>query len=226
MILVVLIYFIIGGIATVIINKRKPAEAKSRWIKYVVYFLIVSVMLALIETGLFLVSAAVIIAIGFYEVIRIGQGKTRLIGVLIYTLIATLFVVFARFADQKNQFLLYTTILTFDGFSQISGQLSGKTKLVPSISPGKTIEGLVGGFSIAMLTVIFLSHDPVLKKLVLGLIICAAGLAGDLLASFYKRKSGVKDYSNLIPGHGGVLDRFDSLIFAGAALSIIGLLKL
>jgi phosphatidate cytidylyltransferase len=174
--------------------------------------------MGLIEAGLFVFVAGLVAGIGLYEIVKIGWRKktTVITGLGLYLLIAFLFIVFAAMADKKYQLLLYTTVLTFDGFSQLSGQLFGKTKLAPKISPGKTIEGLIGGLIFATATAYFIWNEPLQ-----GVIICVAALLGDLLASYYKRKCGVEDYSNLIPGHGGVLDRFDSLIFAGAVCVLI-----
>jgi phosphatidate cytidylyltransferase len=211
--ILVAIYFVLGGIATAIVNRRKPEAAKQRWIKYFVYVLIVYGMLAVIQFGFFLLTAVIITLIGLYEIFRIGRGKTMWIAIGLYFLIASLFILFARDSDSL---ILYMIVFIFDGFCQVCGQLFGKTKLVANISPAKTIEGLVGGFLITVATAYFTWNNPITAS-----IICAAALAGDLLASYYKRKCGVKDYSKLIPAHGGVLDRFDSLIFAGAVCNLI-----
>ena len=100
----------------------------------------------------------------------------------------------------------------------------GKHKLIPSVSPGKTIEGSIGGLAASMLVawaytqfVLHSSHlgfrYPPAGALVFGAIVSVAAQIGDLAESLFKREAGVKDSSNLIPGHGGVLDRFDSLLF-------------
>ena len=104
------------------------------------------------------------------------------------------------------------------------GRTMGKHKLIPSVSPGKTIEGSIGGLAASMLVawaytqfVLHSSHlgfrYPPAGALVFGAIVSVAAQIGDLAESLFKREAGVKDSSNLIPGHGGVLDRFDSLLF-------------
>ena len=98
------------------------------------------------------------------------------------------------------------------------GVSMGKTKLCPEISPKKTVEGALGGIisSIVVSLVITLSFghfNKILPVMLLTIPLCAAGMVGDLFASIVKRKVGIKDYGNLIPGHGGVLDRVDSILF-------------
>ena len=94
----------------------------------------------------------------------------------------------------------------------------GKTKLCPQISPKKTVEGALGGMVSSaivglVITLCFGLYDKILPVLLLTITFCVAGMAGDLFASIIKRKVGIKDYGNLIPGHGGVLDRVDSILF-------------
>lgn len=98
------------------------------------------------------------------------------------------------------------------------GVSMGKTKLCPTISPNKTVEGALGGsvssvIVTLIITLCFGYFDKILPTLLLTVPLCAAGMAGDLFASIIKRKVGIKDYGNLIPGHGGVLDRVDSILF-------------
>ena len=99
----------------------------------------------------------------------------------------------------------------------------GKKKLCPKISPHKTWEGALGGFVFSLLTTVlagwamnsFLTHHfTVMQLLSLGGLISLAGQLGDLAESLFKRDAGIKDSGSLIPGHGGILDRFDSLLFA------------
>ena len=98
-----------------------------------------------------------------------------------------------------------------------TGYFLGKHKMAPNLSPKKTIEGAVGGLiGSSLLSGLFgliFMKDMAVVCLVLGLVGGAAGMAGDLTASMFKRKMGIKDYGNLIPGHGGIMDRFDSVIF-------------
>ena len=98
-----------------------------------------------------------------------------------------------------------------------TGYFLGKHKMAPNLSPKKTIEGAAGGLiGSSLLSWLFGSifmKEAALVCLVLGLVGGAAGMAGDLTASAFKRKMGIKDYGTLIPGHGGIMDRFDSVIF-------------
>jgi phosphatidate cytidylyltransferase len=88
--------------------------------------------------------------------------------------------------------------------------------MIPHISPGKTWEGLAGGIFGAVAAAVALSgilKMGWLPAVLLGLLICAAAVTGDLCESLLKRAAGVKDSGNVIPGHGGVLDRVDSILF-------------
>src|SRR5690606_29409379 len=119
---------------------------------------------------------------------------------------------------------VYTIVFTFDGFAQISGQLFGKKKVLPKISPDKTIAGVIGGYVMGLATGLFAMQWLNMSGYAIWfspLFICTAAFVGDALASWYKRRCNLKDYSKLIPGHGGVLDRFDSLIFAGAVFWLV-----
>ena len=104
-----------------------------------------------------------------------------------------------------------------DIFAYFTGYFFGKHKMAPNLSPKKTIEGAIGGLvASSLLSWLFgfiFMREMAPVCLVLGLVGGAAGMAGDLTASAFKRKMGIKDYGNLIPGHGGIMDRFDSVIF-------------
>jgi phosphatidate cytidylyltransferase len=109
-----------------------------------------------------------------------------------------------------------------DTAAMFAGKAIGGPKLWPAISPGKTWSGTIAGVIFAMVTVPVLNRVvlervgvalPLWQGLVFGLVLGVIGQVGDLAESLYKREAGVKDSSDLIPGHGGVLDRFDSLYF-------------
>ncbi|MEO1222772.1 MAG: phosphatidate cytidylyltransferase [Pseudomonadota bacterium] len=116
--------------------------------------------------------------------------------------------------------LLYLVILTQlnDVAQYLWGKAIGKTKAAPSVSPNKTVEGFLGGLGstlvLAALLAPVLTPFDQLTALLAGAIIAFAGFFGDLVISALKRDLGVKDAGSLLPGHGGVLDRLDSLAFA------------
>ena len=98
------------------------------------------------------------------------------------------------------------------------GRAFGRTKVMPSVSPGKSLEGAIAGFVVAIgaglaARVWFAPYLSVLNAIVLGALVGVFGQFGDLVESLFKRDAETKDSSHLIPGHGGVLDRFDSLLF-------------
>lgn len=105
----------------------------------------------------------------------------------------------------------------------------GKTKLCPEISPKKTVEGALGGVISSVIvslviTLCFGQFNKILPVLLLTIPLCVVGMAGDLFASVIKRKVGIKDYGNLIPGHGGILDRVDSILFISPVVFCLMLL--
>lgn len=116
-------------------------------------------------------------------------------------------------------FLLYLVFLTQinDIAQYIWGKSLGRNKVIPKVSPNKTWEGLLGGIFTTTVTAVilapWLTPFPPLMALSVGLIIGIAGFIGDVTISALKRDLGVKDSSNLIPGHGGILDRIDSLTY-------------
>ena len=141
------------------------------------------------------------------------------------TMTGILYVVFFSYhvvlIDQSEHailvWLVLITAFVTDIMAYFSGYFFGKHKLCPKISPKKTIEGSIGGTLGTMIVSGLFGHFVVPEIMVHCMIIGALGAVisqfGDLTASIFKRKMGIKDYGNLIPGHGGILDRFDSVLF-------------
>jgi phosphatidate cytidylyltransferase len=117
--------------------------------------------------------------------------------------------------------LLLGTVIVSDSMQYYTGRTLGRHPLAPAISPKKTIEGAVGGviFGTLFMAIIgarVLPFSGYVPLVILGLLVVVFGICGDLFESRLKRTAGMKDSSSLIPGHGGVLDRIDALLFAVA----------
>ena len=114
--------------------------------------------------------------------------------------------------------LLLLIIVVSDSAQYYTGRALGRHPLSPAISPKKTVEGAIGGVVFGTLAMVIGGHyvfrSPLWMLALLGATIALLGIVGDLFESLLKRSAGVKDSSNLIPGHGGVLDRIDSWLFA------------
>ena len=124
-------------------------------------------------------------------------------------------------------FILFSACMT-DTFAYFAGSFLGKHKLCPKISPKKTIEGAIGGVLGCVLANVvlyavynnFIFANPknnYVAIVILSVVTSIVGMCGDLTASLIKRNYGIKDFGNLIPGHGGIMDRFDSIMFVSAA---------
>ncbi|MCM1034471.1 MAG: phosphatidate cytidylyltransferase [Paludibacter sp.] len=124
---------------------------------------------------------------------------------------------------------LFVIIWLNDTGAYCVGSLIGKHKMIPRVSPGKTWEGLAGGIVCGMLVGWIFLADPwkftglefsPITAIVLSLVVVIAGTLGDLMESLLKRTLGIKDSGNVLPGHGGFLDRFDSVLLASIALTL------
>lgn len=126
------------------------------------------------------------------------------------------------FPKFKTPFLIILLILVwcYDVFAYLIGKFFGRTLLATKISPNKTIEGSLGGIILTIVAAWLLRAElpakfehSIFSTLLLGFVVASTALIGDLAESKFKRQYGIKDSGNLLPGHGGLLDRFDSFIF-------------
>lgn len=166
---------------------------------------------------------------GLYEFYKLCKASTLhknfafwlIVGLL--WIVLPLSVLFLLWVPQSPAQVLAFLILIWmsDTAAYVFGSLFGKHKLAPSISPGKTWEGFLCSCVFTVGLAVGLSYIPYFDMgmplwgwMVFALVIQVFGLIGDLTESLLKRKAGVKDSGNIIPGHGGVLDRVDSILFA------------
>lgn len=125
----------------------------------------------------------------------------------------------------KFMVMLFLCIWLLDTIAYAAGRAFGKKKLFPRISPKKTVAGGVGGFiscvAVAVISAFtYFDELSIIHAVIIGAIIGITGQVGDLVESFFKRQTGIKDSSSILPGHGGILDRFDSLIFVSPIVFI------
>jgi phosphatidate cytidylyltransferase len=220
--------FLIGAALIEANHRLRPSTSNDRnadWVKYGIYVILVYgiIMLAFIERtmiALFVVGISAMGMVEFHRNMKHHPSKTALslclFGIALICLGHLLIGDNARW--RWGFAFTFLIVSVADSFSQLWGRLLGSRKLCPRISPGKTVEGLFGGLASSVLAAIalrFLIPGVSLGATVLfGAIIAIAAIIGDLTFSLIKRKIAIKDFSNLLPGHGGILDRFDSLIVA------------
>jgi phosphatidate cytidylyltransferase len=196
--------------------------------------LIAAALAAAVQGGTILAVIVAAIATGmFYEWTRLarGWGPAWYAGGFLYALLPALALLWIRERDQHGLYLLiWVFIVTWstDIGAYFTGRSIGKRKLAPSISPGKTVEGLYGGIAAATLLGGAWALAIGLGKPLLALapLCAAAAQAGDLFESGMKRRAGVKDSGTWLPGHGGVLDRLDGLVPVAVLTAVAQLLGL
>jgi phosphatidate cytidylyltransferase len=232
--LIVEALFCIGGIAIFIICRSKPKETRNKqWLKFWSYVIIVHTIIFSLQVKWLFTPICILIAItGWIELVKISsQERFSIIKIatiiMIYGTISIFFVIFSNTSSPQLILFVYLVVAIFDAFSQITGQLFGRHKLAPSISPAKTIEGALGGFLSAIILAYWLYtalKPSTLNPFALGVIIAVSSISGDLTSSWFKRLHKVKDFSNWLPGQGGVLDRFNSFIVATAVIFLVSLI--
>jgi phosphatidate cytidylyltransferase len=203
LVVVVLMMFIILSFSIIIFTKSSSA------------FDMMSVVITLVYCGLIM---GYVISIRYLETFPIRPGAINLV-----------------FRGGRSFAYLYSIVLGTDTFAYLFGIKFGKHKLCPEISPKKTTEGALAGLIFGSLlgvgaVFLFKIGNPtsvketwiiILGSLFISMVISVSVQIGDLVASKIKRTYEIKDFGKLFPGHGGVLDRFDSLIFSGAVFYII-----
>jgi phosphatidate cytidylyltransferase len=228
-----LLAFLIGGAGLYGASRgAEPFLRRERGKKFITYFFLVHIVLLCALLGARVLTLLVLLilltgAFELYQVLQLLRGGHFLFraGITIgYFLLCLGLLLFFSLSTKEWAVFVYLVVATFDGFSQVAGNLFGKHLLARKISPGKTVEGTLGGLIFAA-TMALLLRPLINLGIAQTLAACAwivlAGLSGDLLASWVKRRCGVKDFGRILPGHGGVLDRFDSLLLAGPAALLL-----
>ncbi|HBK82569.1 MAG TPA: phosphatidate cytidylyltransferase [Flavobacterium sp.] len=180
----------------------------------------------IIKTSLTLFSITISIKLLLY---LFNQSKSNfnnltkylfLVGYIIFPLILVNFIIIGKERIINPKILISILILIWsnDTFAFLVGKNFGKNKLFPSVSPKKTIEGFIGGLFFTIVSSVFLSKFYIESKLIyiwiiIAVIVSVFSTLGDLIESKFKRNAGIKDSGTIMPGHGGLLDRLDSIIF-------------
>lgn len=167
--------------------------------------------------------SAMMLAIGRAEPAKLFRRHSRLMWGILYIGLLYPFVWrvgqgWEMVSGGDSLLFLFGILWVGDTFAMAIGTWMGRHQLAPAVSPNKTIEGFIGGLVGAILIAIVmhfwkLSHLPWLHVLLIAVGCSAFGQLGDLVESMWKRSLDIKDSSSIIPGHGGILDRFDSLLF-------------
>ena len=165
------------------------------------------------------------------EMIKITKDKNRILG-LTYIVIPMIIIHLFDTQDYNNTLhneynnslllFIYTLTWTFDTFAYLFGTRFGRHKLLPSISPKKSWEGFFGGAFITIITALLITNMfenlNQYNTLIISIFLPITATIGDLVASSFKRAANMKDFGNLIPGHGGVIDRMDSFMITIPAI--------
>jgi phosphatidate cytidylyltransferase len=222
-----------GAILMALIHRRRFGQStnvRADWIKYTVFAGIITGVIAVAELGR-VWTALLFAALALYGSLELARHmhlsplRRMLITVLCATLVAILLAHLLMLPSSTwlPRFVFgFVVVAVTDSYSQLWGRLLGRHRLCPNLSPNKTWEGLLCGFVTAVVSAWMLGflipHTSVIKLMAAGGGIALIATVGDLMFSATKRLLRIKDFSNLLPGHGGVLDRFDSLVVAAPCI--------
>lgn len=228
----ILLFSLIGIVEFMIGCKVKPRQFNF-WITLlaVISMIISSILLdkgfgPAIFIAYFLIIT-ILFAIRKEPPVELFKTQTWLVWGVAYIGLLYPFIYYIRqmFPDKGGDWLLFLfgTLWLSDTLAMFGGKAFGKRKLAPTVSPNKTVAGFISGLSGGLIVafIMFFWRLPDIQLPILiggGLTVSVVGQLGDLVESCWKRAVNVKDSSAIIPGHGGILDRFDSLLFASPAL--------
>jgi phosphatidate cytidylyltransferase len=210
-----------------LVEGRRPERAErveelSRWI--VIAAVVFTCWWSAVPAPLSIVLLAMVVIVWLaFAVLRqsrtLNEAAVDLVAPVYIGAPLGMLVALQTLSGPRATLIVIATIVVSDTAQYYSGRAFGRRPLAPTISPKKTVEGAIGGvicgalFMAIALTFVF-PATPIVVRVLLGLVIVFLGIAGDLFESRLKRLAGMKDSSALIPGHGGVLDRIDALLFA------------
>jgi len=223
--------FAAGAVLMALITGRQERRVrKTSWLKYGTFFVIIHmVVISIMVRKLpFLVLFFTVSLMAVFEVVRttvtsrliIRRTGMALAFILLFGGVQWTFIRFILKTSSVTIITVFILVAILDAFSQLTGQLLGRHGLAPKISPNKTTEGLIGGLAVCIITTVILRNNlslTVLQSVLFGLLLGVAGSAGDLTSSFFKRQNDIKDYGSILPGQGGVMDRFVSFFAAANA---------
>jgi phosphatidate cytidylyltransferase len=233
MFLIVAAALVLLGVNEIVALASASGLDISRWPVAVAALLAFAVVGAPSRYGLDAVLLSALVALGLVA-LGAWRGGPHALAAVSASLFPSLYVglpigalvAVREMAGPRGLFLLMLTVIVSDTAQYYSGRAFGRRPLAPVVSPKKTVEGAVGGavFGTAFFAIVgtwWLPGLPGAFRIGFGMTLVALGIAGDLFESMLKRSAGVKDSSALIPGHGGVLDRIDALLFTAPVYYIV-----
>ncbi|MFL1895883.1 phosphatidate cytidylyltransferase [Aquimarina sp. 2-A2] len=227
------VFFVFGLIC--VYEFQKLIHLKNKWLYVIFTVLILAVNFTTIHPYFlyFLLTATVLTELLLVRdllIIRIIPmfEKKKYMTSIFYLITAIAFLtMIPTFRGEYEPFIVagsFFIMWTNDTFAYLVGKNFGKHKLLERISPNKTIEGFVGGMCFGLIAAVIIALSTqtlsLLIWLFISLILSIFGTLGDLIQSKFKRQAGVKDSGSIMPGHGGIFDRLDSIIFASPFLFV------
>ncbi|MCB9262922.1 MAG: phosphatidate cytidylyltransferase [Flavobacteriales bacterium] len=205
-------------------NKENPAIGWKKFLFFNLIMLSAICLMTLFSPSVILLHA-IISVVGFIEICRHSSKLATNQKLWILALMPFIFGTFIYASLVLKQALIIPLVATaiFDGFSQLTGKMFGIKKIVPTISPNKTVAGFAGGLAFCWLfCVLYIQFFNTSSKPNVSLFfIPILAFAGDIFFSKLKRVMHIKDFADSLPGQGGILDRFDSYIFTAIGLLLL-----
>lgn len=207
------------------LTPRLRVTAAELWAFYLSEFLIVAALLVPAALGriVFALALVAFLARAAIELFRLfgKPGSALAAWIIVALMVAAIDGVRAGISGFLWIFVVFATVEIGDAFALLTGKLIGRRRIFPKLSPRKTAEGLIGGLVLGgaagCLLALTLLGLPLPAAIPLAVLVLAAGLAGDLAVSALKRAHDVKDLSPVLARHGGILDIYDSFLFAAPA---------